>query len=189
MKAYTGAGDSGKTSLFSGERIAKNEDRIEAYGNVDELNAVIGSMAASLPRHSDATQLRMQLNSIQSDLFQVGAVLATTPDSPSINHLRPLTFEHSRWLEKRIDAMDDRLETLNAFILPGGHPSAAWSHMARTVCRRTERRVVKLFTSEQLMVTGYQEILVYLNRLSDYFFVLARYCNHLAGIEDEIWRG
>lgn len=189
MKVYTGTGDRGKTSLFSGERLAKTDDRIEAYGDVDELNAVIGSVAASLPQHSDATQLRMQLTYIQSDLFQVGAVLATTADSPSFDHLKPLTAENSQWLEKRIDAMENRLETLNAFILPGGHPSAAWSHMARTICRRTERRVVKLFTSQELMENGSQEILVYLNRLSDYFFMLARYCNHLAGIEDEIWRG
>lgn len=189
MKVYTGTGDGGKTSLFSGERLAKSDDRIEAYGDVDELNAVIGSVAASLPEHNDATQLRLQLTLIQSDLFQVGAVLATTPDSPSIEHLKPLTAEHSQWLEKRIDTMEDRLEPLNAFILPGGHASAAWAHMARTICRRTERRVVKLFASQELMENGSQEMLAYLNRLSDYFFVLARYCNHLAGVEDEIWRG
>jgi cob(I)alamin adenosyltransferase len=189
MTVYTGTGDGGKTSLFSGERIAKSDDRIEAYGDVDELNAVIGSLAASLPQHSDTTQLRLQLTLIQSDLLQVGALLATTPDSPSIEHLKPLTAEHSQWLEKRINDMEDRLDTLNAFILPGGHPSAAWSHMARTVCRRTERRVVKLFTSQGLAENGSQEMMTYLNRLSDYFFVLARYCNLLSGVKDEIWRG
>lgn len=189
MKVYTGTGDGGKTSLFSGERIAKNDDRIEAYGDVDELNAVIGSVAASLPEHNDTTQLRLQLNLIQSDLFQVGAVLATTPGSPANDHLKPLTAEHNQWLEKRIDAMELRLDTLKAFILPGGHPSAAWSHIARTVCRRTERHVVRLLASQDSMEDGFPEMLTYLNRLSDYFFVLARYCNHLAGVEDEIWRG
>jgi cob(I)alamin adenosyltransferase len=189
MKVYTGTGDSGKTSLLSGERIAKSDARIEAYGDVDELNAVVGSVVAALPRHADAQDLGLQLTQVQSDLFQVGALMATTPDSPSAGHLAPLTTEHSQRLEKQIDAMQARLDTLNAFILPGGHPSAAWSHVARTVCRRAERRVVKLAESNDLIIDGSQEMLVYLNRLSDYFFVLARYCNHLAGVEDELWRG
>jgi len=189
MKVYTGTGDRGTTSLFSGERLDKGDDRVAAYGHVDELNAVVGSVAAALPRHEGAGDVQLELTRVQSDLFQIGALLATTPDSPSAVHLKPLTTAHSQRLEKWIDAMDTRLDSLNAFILPGGHPSAAWSHVARTVCRRVERRVVKLFRSHKLIDNGAEEILVYLNRLSDYFFVLARYCNHLAGVEDELWRG
>lgn len=100
-----------------------------------------------------------------------------------------MTAEHSKRLERQIDAMQAPLEELNAFILPGGHPAAAWSHMARTICRRAERRVVQLAASKDLIPTGLNELLIYLNRLSDYFFVLARYCNHLAGVEDERWQG
>ena len=189
MKVYTGTGDGGKTSLFSGERIVKSDARIEAYGDVDELNAVVGSVAAALPQHPDAQGLKHQLAHIQSELFKVGALLATTPNSPSAGHLNPLTQEHCRRLEHQIDTMLARLSALNTFILPGGHPSAAWSHMARTVCRRAERRIVKLAESQGLIENGGQEMLVYLNRLSDYFFVLARYCNHLDGVEDEICCG
>ncbi len=189
MKVYTGTGDGGKTSLFSGERIVKSDARIEAYGDVDELNSVVGSLAAVLPQHPDARDLKSQLTQIQSDLFNVGALLATTPESPSADHLKPMSQEHYRRLERQIDAMQPHLSELNAFILPGGHPSAAWAHMARTVCRRVERRVVILAASQALIDNGRKEMLVYLNRLSDYFFVVARYCNHMAGVEDEIWRG
>lgn len=189
MKVYTGTGDGGKTSLFSGERITKSDARIEAYGDLDELNAVVGSVAAALPEHPEGRELKIQLAKVQADLFQVGALLATSPGSEAANHLNPVTSEQGGWLEDQIDAMDARLEALNAFILPGGHPSAAWSHVARTVCRRVERRVVRLAVANSLIPDGLDEMLVYLNRLSDYFFVLARYCNHLAGVTDELWKG
>ena len=189
MKVYTGTGDGGKTSLFSGERIVKSHARIEAYGDVDELNAVVGSLAAVLPQHPDAQDLKDQLAQIQCDLFSVGALLATSLESPSAAHLKPMTREHYQRLEYQIDAIQPLLTELNAFILPGGHPSAAWAHMARTVCRRVERRVVRLASTQELIDAGRQGMMIYLNRLSDYFFVLARYCNHLAGVEDEIWRG
>jgi cob(I)alamin adenosyltransferase len=119
----------------------------------------------------------------------VGALLATTPDSSSAGSLKPLSGEHSQRLEHQIDAMQSKLSALNAFILPGGHPAAAWAHVARTVCRRVERRVVLLAGTDQLIKNGLEEMLVYINRLSDYFFMLARYCNHLAGVEDVLWRG
>lgn len=189
MKVYTGTGDGGKTSLFSGERIAKSDVRIDTYGDVDELNAVVGSVVASLPDHPQAKALNQQLTQIQADLFQVGALLATTPGSPSAGCLKPLSDKHHQRLEHQIDAMQSKLSTLNAFILPGGHPAAAWAHVARTVCRRVERKVTHLAGADQLIENGIDEMLVYLNRLSDYFFVLARYCNHLAGVEDVIWRG
>ena len=189
MNVYTGTGDGGKTSLFSGERIEKSDARIEAYGDLDELNSVVGSVVASLPTHPESRELQSQLVKIQSDLFQLGALLATSPGSPAAAHLSPVTAEQGRRLEDHIDAMDTRLDALNAFIIPGGHPSAAASHIARTVCRRVERRVVKLAASKAVIAEGVEEMLVYLNRLSDYFFVLARYCNHLAGVADELWQG
>ena len=189
MKIYTGTGDSGKTSLFSGERILKDHARIEAYGAVDELNAVVGTLTASLPESPEKNEIRSQLDRIQSDLFHVGAWLATTPESPSAARLTPMTATRSQWLEKLMDRMQDGLAELRSFILPGGHPSAGWAHMARTVCRRAERRAVALAAAQSSISEPMENVLVYLNRLSDYFFVLARYCNHLAGIEDIVWRG
>ena len=187
MKIYTGTGDSGKTSLFSGERIVKNDDRIEAYGAVDELNAIIGAVAASLPSVPDTDTVRTQLTRIQSDLFRAGAWLATTADSPSMAYLQPMDQTDSRRLEEQVDQMQSELTELTVFILPGGHPSAAWSHVARTVCRRAERRIVSLLTQNLLADDGVDGMLTYVNRLSDYLFVLARYCNHLAGVDDKIW--
>lgn len=189
MKIYTGTGDSGRTSLFSGERILKNDARIEAYGVVDELNAIVGALMAALPEGPQKSTVRAQLSQIQSDLFHVGAWLATTTESPSAAHLTPLTAEHVQRLENQVDGMQDELEELRSFILPGGHASAGWAHMARTVCRRAERRAVTLTAAQSGSSDQMESVLVYLNRLSDYFFVLARYCNHLAGIEDDVWRG
>jgi cob(I)alamin adenosyltransferase len=188
MKIYTGTGDGGRTSLFSGERIAKDDARIEAYGAVDELNAVVGALLAALPDAPQGLDIRAQLVQIQSDLFHVGAWLATTPDSPSTARLTPLTDDCGRRLESQIDAMQAELPELDAFILPGGHPSAGWAHIARTVCRRAERRAVTLAGSQGSSSGSSENLLTYLNRLSDYFFVLARYCNHLAGVKDVLWR-
>lgn len=189
MKIYTATGDRGKTSLFSGERIAKDDARIEAYGAVDELNAIIGALMAALPETPQKAELHGQLSRIQSDLFQVGAWLATVPDSPSTAHLPPMTSESWQRLEKRIDEIQSELIPLNAFILPGGHPSAGWAHVARTVCRRAERRAAALVAVSGTGAASMENILVYMNRLSDYFFVLARYCNHLAGVEEITWHG
>jgi cob(I)alamin adenosyltransferase len=189
MKIYTGTGDGGKTSLFSGERILKDDARIEAYGAVDELNALAGALIAALPDSALSIAVRTQLSQIQSDLFHVGAWLATAPDSPSATHLTPLTADHGKRLEKQMDAMQADLKELRSFILPGGHPSAGWAHLARTVCRRAERRAVTLAAAQPEKSDRTENVLIYLNRLSDYFFVLARYCNHLAGIKDVIWRG
>lgn len=188
MKIYTGTGDSGKTSLFSGERIVKNDDRIEAYGAVDELNAIIGAVAASLPSVPETDTVRTQLTRIQADLFRAGACLATTADSPSMTYLQPIDQRDIRRLEEQVDTMQSELSELTVFILPGGHPSAAWSHVARTVCRRAERRIVSLLALNIIADDGADGLLTYVNRLSDYLFVLARYCNHLAGVDDQIWQ-
>jgi cob(I)alamin adenosyltransferase len=187
MKIYTGSGDRGKTSLFSGERVGKDNDRIEAYGDLDELNAVLGALAASLPE--TPPDGRIELQAIQSDLFCIGAWLATTPGAPAAASLPPVDPGRSVWLEGAIDRMEENLSALKTFILPGGHTSAAWAHVARTVCRRVERRVVRLSEDpppgEAVAALG--RAMVYLNRLSDYLFVFARYCNRRHGIADTPW--
>ncbi len=188
MKIYTKTGDKGKSSLLSGERVAKNSSHMEAYGDVDELNAIIGALMATLPE--SANPVLSQLQQIQSDLFHVGAGLATTPGSTVGDQLSEVTDEYSRRLEDYIDALQDQLPELKAFILPGGHTSAAWAHMARTVCRRAERRVVDLAeaTSEGEYAETLGPIMIYINRLSDYLFVLARYCNQVTGQSDRVWK-
>ncbi|MEJ2639179.1 MAG: cob(I)yrinic acid a,c-diamide adenosyltransferase [Desulfosarcinaceae bacterium] len=185
MKLYTGTGDRGKTSLFSGERVAKANVRIDAYGDVDELNAVIGAVVAQLP--DGAGTLAAALQQIQADLFDLGAWLATTPASGAADQLPPFGEQPAAALEQAMDAMDAELPELKAFILPGGHPAAALAHVARTVCRRAERHVLHLVDVQGAQAVP-PTILVYLNRLSDYLFACARYCNHLAGEADIPWQ-
>ena len=188
MKIYTGTGDRGKTSLFSGERVLKNSPRIMAYGDLDELNSVMGAIAASLGDEQSA--LVDELQSIQATLLDVGAWLATTPGAASASFLKPFGSEPADALEAAIDRMNGQLPELKQFILPGGHLSAAMAHVARTVCRRTERRVIELVEREdgaEGPTRTMHHILVFLNRLSDYLFVLARYCNRINGREDVLW--
>ena len=185
MKIYTGSGDRGKTSLFSGERVSKGDLRIEAYGDVDELNAMLGALAAAGP--AEAPGLGEEIQRIQSDLFHIGAWLATTPDSPSAHMLERLSEDAARLLEADIDRMEEGLPALRGFILPGGHGAAAWAHVARTVCRRAERRVVRLADRES-HAEPLAAVLVYLNRLSDYLFVLSRHINRIAAVEDIFWK-
>jgi cob(I)alamin adenosyltransferase len=184
MKIYTGTGDSGKTGLFSGERISKGDSRIEAYGDVDELNSVLGALGAVLPDAAD--DARAELEKIQSTLFRIGARLATASDSPSVSVLPEVTPDDAAFLETAIDRMEDRLPPLGGFILPGGCMASAWAHVARSVCRRAERHVVRLAEGQDAPVS-LKAIVVYLNRLSDYLFVLARHLNHLQGEPDHLW--
>ena len=186
MKVYTGGGDKGKTSLFSGERVPKHHIRIEAYGDLDELNSVLGAVAAQLPAAEQA--IRDDFEGIQSNLFMAGAWLATTPDSSATGYLTPLSANVSKELEGRIDALSDVLPVLKEFILPGGQPVAAWSHVARTVCRRCERRLTELIEVSDAGSGELAAIQVYLNRLSDYLFVLARYLNQVLGTADKVWK-
>lgn len=186
MKVYTGGGDKGKTSLFSGERVPKHHIRIEAYGDLDELNSILGVVASYLPEGEQT--VRDDFDGIQSNLFLAGAWLATTPESSATGYLTVLPVTVSRDLEKRIDALSEVLPVLKEFILPGGQPVAAWSHVARTVCRRCERRLTELIEVSNGGSGELATIQVYLNRLSDYLFVLARYLNQVLGTADKTWK-
>lgn len=180
MKIYTKTGDSGETGLFGGPRVGKDSPRIEAYGTVDELNAVLGiARMHDLPRDVDALLAR-----IQNELFNLGAILAT----PDENRRSVATIDDGsiRRLEDEIDGFETSLPALKEFILPGGTPAAAHLHLARTVCRRAERRVVALGHSSGETVEA--EALAYLNRLSDLLFVLARVVNAAAGCADTPWQ-
>lgn len=188
MKIYTGSGDRGKTSFFSGERVSKSDQQVEAYGDVDELSSVLGVLVAFLP--PEEVELREESQRIQSDLLHVGARLAVTPGSPASEELEEITEEHTKALEMAIDRMAEGLPSLQDFLLPGGHISAAWAHVARAVCRRAERHVVKLLETSAEVGDSQQlkRVVIYLNRLSDYLFVVARHCNKIQGISDTLWR-
>ncbi len=182
-KIYTRRGDTGETGLIGAARVAKDDPRVEAYGEVDELNAVLGSVIAADPSH-DLDPERLHL--IQEDLFAIGARLATADPNRARRRgaIPELPPERIGELEAWIDEMDEELVPLTAFILPGGSPLAARLQVARTVCRRAERAIIGLLPSQPDL----GEVLVpYVNRLSDLLFTLARYANHLAGVEDTVW--
>lgn len=178
MKIYTKRGDSGETSLFGGQRVPKNSLRIEAYGTVDELNSVVGQVRSGNP----TDKIHKILKDIQNQLFVLGADLATPLASK--NKIERISDDDTKLLEGYIDDLDDTLPALKHFILPGGTPPAANLHVARTICRRAERRCVELFNQDEIS----QQIPIYLNRLSDLLFVLARYENHESKISEEAWK-
>lgn len=190
MPIYTGTGDQGKTSLLSGERLLKNHPRLETSGAIDELNSMIGVVMAHLePERPQDEAALAEMGRIQSDLFVIGAWFSTTPDAPERDQLQAFPADGYRWLEAAMDRMETDLPAFTHFILPGGHPSAAFSHVARTLCRRAERQAVALLNAEQEQVDEpLQPMLVYLNRLSDFLFVLARWCNLSRGIAETPWR-
>ena len=179
MKIYTKTGDAGMTGLFAGPRVSKADPRICSYGTVDELNAVLGTMRASGP----PSDLDSMLEKIQVDLFSIGAELST-PD-PDANGVRFLQQSDIEKLEHWIDLNEESLPPLKQFILPGGTLAAAMLHWGRTVCRRAEREVVALASHEG--VADCSTIIIYLNRLSDLLFVIARRANQLAGQNDVPW--
>lgn len=178
MKIYTRTGDDGTTSLFSGGRVRKDHLRVEAYGTVDELNSVLGVVRANTP----SPQADAWLETVQNQLFILGSDLATPLDAQA-NWITRMPEDDIAWLETTIDAMTDTLEPLSNFILPGGTRSAAYLHVARTVCRRAERIVVALAENEPINEWAQH----YLNRLSDWLFTLARYENAQAGIAESKW--
>ncbi|HZZ27412.1 MAG TPA: cob(I)yrinic acid a,c-diamide adenosyltransferase [Pirellulales bacterium] len=186
MKIYTKTGDSGETGLFAGPRVRKDDLRIEAYGTVDELNAVLGlvrSQALHDVQQKQLAELDTLLAHIQHILFNLGAELATPdPKTRGTSFVRP---QEIAVLEGAIDQFEAKLPTLKTFILPGGAAGAAWLHLARTVCRRAERRIVTLAAREGEKFSPH--VLIYLNRLSDLLFVLARAANQSAGRSDVPW--
>ncbi|BAZ95137.1 ATP:cob(I)alamin adenosyltransferase [Thiohalobacter sp. COW1] len=172
-KIYTRTGDDGCTGLGDGSRVDKDDARVEAFGTVDELNSMLGILAAqSLP-----AEVREGINAIQHDLFDLGGELC-------VPELVAIGDGHIRRLEAWLDTMNAELGYLEEFILPGGVPAAAHCHLARTVCRRAERRLVSLARSTAVNPAALQ----YLNRLSDLLFVLARHLNRLAGEADVLWQ-
>ena len=181
MNIYTRTGDRGQTGLFGGGRVAKSDPRVEAYGDVDELNAALGLARAIelMPRVDEV------LVPLQRDLFAIGALLATPDPVKMREQLAKARLDEGRVaeLEAAIDAGEAELEPLRAFILPGGTPKAAALHVARTVCRRAERRVVALTASVEIP----ELVVMYLNRLSDLLFVLARVANRRAGAGEVTW--
>lgn len=187
MTIYTRTGDRGKTGLLSGERVAKDDIRIEAYGSVDELNSTLGALTALLP--ADRHDLIEMVRGIQADLFAVGSWMSVTPDAPVVKQLQAVEESRVDDLEVQIDTLQAAMPTLTRFILPGGHPTAAWAHVARSVCRRAERHAVRLYreNGDVSAVDVHETILRYLNRLSDYLFVLARYCNFIQDVRDIEW--
>ena len=184
MKANVGSGDGGMTSLLSGERVPKSHDRIEACGELDELASVLGALAASLSERQEETG--REIRQIQAELLHIGAWLATTPGSPTLGMLRAPSAAPVEALERAIERMEKDLPPLQGFILPGGHPSAAWAHVARTVARRAERRAAAAAPAGS-SGDPTASILPFLNRLSTYLYVLARHCNREQGIPDTLW--
>jgi cob(I)alamin adenosyltransferase len=183
VRIYTRTGDAGDTGLFGGGRVPKNHPRVEAYGDVDELNAAIG-FARSIEQMSRIDEV---LVPIQRDLFAIGALLATPDREKMRQHLEKARVDEERvgQLERAIDDGDRELEPLRSFIVPGGTPKAAALHLARTVCRRAERRVVSLIDSGIDEIP--QVVVIYLNRLSDLLFTLARVANRRAGAGEVTW--
>ncbi|MEM1126076.1 MAG: cob(I)yrinic acid a,c-diamide adenosyltransferase [Bacteroidota bacterium] len=181
MKIYTRTGDRGTTALFGGDRVPKSHPRIEAYGTVDETNSILGVVRASLKGEPGADRLDPVLGEIQHQLFVLGADLATPLGSRA--QVPRVESQHVDQLEAWIDRFEEDLEPLKQFILPGGQPAAAHLHVARTACRRAERRTLEAAHDAELT----EQVPIYLNRLSDLFFVLARWVNAQAGQPDVTW--
>lgn len=180
IKIYTKTGDKGDTALIGGTRVSKGHLRIESYGTVDELNAYIGLCKDVLKDQ----QSRDMLKKIQEDLFVVGALLACDPGKEIKMKLPDIYEKDIALLEAEIDRMDAALPVMKNFILPGGDPAVSHLHIARCICRRAERCCVRLLEEQG---DKYSLVLQYLNRLSDYLFVLARYTGQLLGVADILW--
>ena len=185
MKIYTRTGDDGTTGLFGGGRVRKDAIRVEAYGTVDETNAAIGRARVSLTGAPMGTPIDQVLSRIQEDLFTLGAELATVSGKEATLKMTLISAEDGARLEGEIDAAEEGLPPLKTFVLPGGSAAAADLHLARCVARRAERHLITLAESEPVRT----ECIIYLNRLSDLLFTLARRANHLAGVPDVPWIG
>ena len=182
FKIYTKTGDAGETALIGGTRIPKSHIRIEAYGTVDELNSWFGVIRD----HIQDASLNLSLASVQNTLFVVGSQLATDPDKNIKMNLPALTDQEIHMLESSIDAMESKLPELKNFVLPGGHPASSFIHVARCVCRRAERICVQM---QELEFSVQPIVIRYLNRLSDYFFILSRHLAQIMGATEVLWKG
>ena len=179
MKIYTKTGDKGQTSLIGGTKVSKGHLKIESYGTVDELNSFIGVIRDSFTD----TDTNILLERTQNNLFNIGAQLATVAGTTN-SYVPKVTEEEIESLEKAIDKMDESLTPLRNFILPGGHIANSYAHVARCVCRRAERCVVRLMEEEEVDPF----IIKYMNRLSDYLFALARFISHQNGSREVEWK-
>lgn len=178
---YTCTGDQGMTSLVGGERVKKNSVRLESYGTIDELSSHIGTIAADPA--CDAS-VKTHLLDVQNELFNIGGYLATAPAEGENPTCASIDASKIKNLESQIDELDEKTPKIRAFVLPGGSVLSARTHVARTVCRRAERRVLDL--AEESFVDP--SLIKYLNRLSDYLFIAARYFNHIQGVEEVTWK-
>ncbi len=183
MKIYTKTGDKGTTRLVDGSCVEKFNPRVEAYGSVDELNSQLGLIRSLLTDHAHLIQLNAKLESIQSELFSVGSLLATA-DEKVFKSLAQIDASHITNLENWIDQYTLELPKLKNFILPSGHVIASQLHICRTSCRRAERRSSEILSKE----LHYQNVLIYLNRLSDLLFTWARWVNLKSSVADTIWK-
>ncbi len=190
MKIYTRKGDDGKTAgSLGGERVPKSDVRIDIFGNIDELNSALGMLRALLPKED--LGLNDEIVQIQSDLMQVSALIAAWQGSKVSKKLEEIGEERVRVLEGAIDRMEKKLPDLTHFIIPGGHPLPALVQVARTVCRRAERDMIRLSfdAKEEDLPKQIVGVIIFLNRLSDYLFVVGRYCTYLLGEpEDSQWK-
>lgn len=178
---YTRTGDTGTTSLVDGSRVKKNCVRIEAYGTIDELSSCLG-MVASCP--GCAEDIKLEIEEIQNELFNIGCYLATDVEAGKEPRCESVTEEKLSALESWVDRLDEKTPKIRAFVLPGGCDLASRAHLARTICRRAERRILDL---EEVSFVD-PALIKYVNRLSDYLFILARYFNHLQGKEEITWK-
>ena len=181
FKIYTKTGDLGCTSLIGGTKVAKSHIRIESYGTVDELNSYIGLVSD----HLSFKEIKLILKEIQDRLFTIGSSLATDHEKDSFMKLPDLKEGDVLYLEHQIDQMNEVLPVMKNFILPGGHVAVSTTHIARCICRRAERLCVNLKEHEAFIEPV---VIKYLNRLSDYLFVLARYIGHLLQVEEIVWK-
>lgn len=179
MKIYTKTGDKGTTALFTGTRVAKHHNRIESYGTLDELNAFLGLLR---DQEIDSHYKKMIIQ-IQEKLFTIGAILATEPQKEQRLTIPRIALEDIEQLEQEIDQMNKALPAMTHFILPGGHPTVSYCHLARTVCRRAERMISYLHENDPVPGT----LLAYINRLSDYLFVLARMLSKHLKAQEVMW--
>ncbi|MFI5154616.1 MAG: cob(I)yrinic acid a,c-diamide adenosyltransferase [Chitinophagales bacterium] len=179
-KIYTKTGDNGKTSLLGGTKVPKSHARIESYGNVDELNSFLGLLGD----YVTDKEIRGQLREVQDRLFTIGSTLATDPEKGPGSKIPQLVEEDISFLEKRIDSMNEELPPMKSFILPGGHHVVSTAHICRAVCRRAERSTVALHETGSFVDPL---VIKYLNRLSDYFFVLSRFIAKQLKVEEILW--